>query len=81
MLDLSGVDYISSVGLRVLMLAAKQAKKQGGTVVVANLQTVVREIVITSYSIHYTKLYDPESHPHRGFRLPRTSRAPAKPRS
>ena len=43
-LDLSGVDYISSVGLRVLMLAAKQAKKQGGTVVVANLQTVVREI-------------------------------------
>lgn len=43
-LDLSGVDYISSVGLRVLMLAAKQARKQGGTVVVANLHTVVREI-------------------------------------
>ena len=43
-LDFSGVEYISSVGLRVLMLAAKQAKKQGGALVVANLQTVVREI-------------------------------------
>ena len=30
-LDLAGVDYISSAGLRVLMLAAKQAKAQGGT--------------------------------------------------
>lgn len=43
-LDLAGVDYISSVGLRVLMLAAKQVRKQGGTVVVANLHSVVREI-------------------------------------
>jgi len=43
-LDLSGVDYISSAGLRVLMLARKQAKVQGGTLVVAGLQPVVREI-------------------------------------
>jgi anti-sigma B factor antagonist/stage II sporulation protein AA (anti-sigma F factor antagonist) len=43
-LDLGGVDYVSSVGLRVLMLAAKQAKAQGGTVVVAALQPLVREI-------------------------------------
>ena len=28
-IDMSGVEYISSVGLRVLMLAAKQAKAQG----------------------------------------------------
>jgi anti-anti-sigma factor len=43
-LDLSGVDYISSAGLRVLMLARKQAKAQGGTLVIAGLQPVVREI-------------------------------------
>ncbi|MDH3288385.1 MAG: STAS domain-containing protein [Betaproteobacteria bacterium] len=43
-LDFTGVDYISSVGLRVLMLAAKQAKKQGGTVVLAGLHSVVKEI-------------------------------------
>jgi anti-anti-sigma factor len=43
-LDLTGVEYISSVGLRVLMLASKQAKAQGGALVVAGLQPVVREI-------------------------------------
>lgn len=43
-LDLSAVDYISSVGLRVLMLAAKQAKSQGGAIAVAALQPVVKEI-------------------------------------
>ena len=43
-LDFAGVDYISSVGLRVLMLAAKQSREQGGTILVAALQPVVREI-------------------------------------
>ena len=43
-LEFSKVDYISSVGLRVLMLAARQSREQGGTMVVAALQPVVREI-------------------------------------
>jgi len=43
-LDFSGVQYISSVGLRVLMLAAKQTKSQGGAIAVAALQPVVKEI-------------------------------------
>jgi anti-anti-sigma factor len=38
------VEYISSVGLRVLMLASKQVKAQGGALAVADLQPVVREI-------------------------------------
>lgn len=43
-LDLSGVEYIASVGLRALMLAARQAKAQGRTLVVAALQPLVREV-------------------------------------
>ena len=43
-LDLAGVDYISSAGLRCFMLAEKQAKAQGGLVVVAAMQPVVKEI-------------------------------------
>jgi anti-anti-sigma factor len=43
-LDFSGLDYISSAGLRVLMLARKQAKAQGGKLVIAAPQPVVREI-------------------------------------
>ena len=43
-LDFSGVDYISSAGLRVLMLAAKQARSSGGRIAVAALQPLVNEI-------------------------------------
>lgn len=43
-LDFAGVEYISSVGLRVLMLASKQAKAQRGSLGVAALQPAVREI-------------------------------------
>ena len=42
--DFSQIEYISSVGLRVLMLAARQAKAQNGAIVVASLQPVVKEI-------------------------------------
>lgn len=43
-LDFSEVDYISSAGLRVLMLAAKQAKASGAGIAVASLQPLVKEI-------------------------------------
>ena len=44
-LDLSDLEYISSAGLRVLMLAAKQSKAQGGTLLVTGLQPLVKEIL------------------------------------
>lgn len=43
-LDFSGVDYISSAGLRVLMLAAKEARSSGSVIAVAALQPLVNEI-------------------------------------
>jgi len=43
-LDFSGVEYISSVGLRVLMLAARQVKVQDGRFAIAALQSVVKEV-------------------------------------
>jgi anti-sigma B factor antagonist/stage II sporulation protein AA (anti-sigma F factor antagonist) len=42
--DLSGVDYVSSVGLRVLMIAAKQMRARNGRIAVCGLQPVVAEI-------------------------------------
>ncbi|HUR42305.1 MAG TPA: STAS domain-containing protein [Verrucomicrobiae bacterium] len=44
LLDLSELEYISSAGLRVLMLAAREVKARDGTLVVCELQPVVREI-------------------------------------
>lgn len=43
-LDFSAVDYISSLGLRVLMLAARQVKAQNGRIAVAALQPMVDEV-------------------------------------
>jgi anti-anti-sigma factor len=43
--DLSGLDYISSAGLRVLMLASKRAIPAGGRIGVAAPTSMVREIL------------------------------------
>ncbi len=43
-LDFGLVDYVSSVGLRTLMVAAKKSKAGGGKIAVAALTPVVREI-------------------------------------
>lgn len=43
-LDFGGVGFISSVGLRVLMLAAKQVKAQQGRIAIAALAPVVAEV-------------------------------------
>jgi anti-anti-sigma factor len=48
-LDFSQVVYISSVGLRVLLLAAKQAKAQQGKIVVAALTPIVTEVFQVSH--------------------------------
>ena len=43
-IDFSGVNYISSAGLRALMLASKQARNAGNRLAIAALQPVVLEI-------------------------------------
>ena len=43
-LDFTGVEYISSMGLRVLMVAAKQMRAGSARIAVAALRPVVEEI-------------------------------------
>jgi anti-sigma B factor antagonist len=47
-LDFSGVEYISSVGLRVLMVAGKQLRGRAAGFAIAGLQPVVAEIFAIS---------------------------------
>jgi anti-anti-sigma factor len=47
-LDFTGVEYISSVGLRVLMVAARQMRAQQAGFAIAGLQPVVAEIFAIS---------------------------------
>ena len=43
-IDLSAVDYVSSVGLRVLLSALKKQMKNQGILRIASLQPFVREV-------------------------------------
>jgi anti-anti-sigma factor len=53
-LDLAGLEYVSSAGLRCFMLASREAKSRGGRIFVAALQPMVAEIFEIS---HFTLLF------------------------
>ena len=56
-LDLSAVDYVSSVGLRVVMMAAKHLRARKARIAVVSLQPVVREIFEIARFNHVVELY------------------------
>lgn len=43
-LDLSGLDYISSAGLRVVLVAAQTVREQGGVLILCGLSGAVHEV-------------------------------------
>jgi anti-anti-sigma factor len=47
-IDLSAVDYISSVGLRVLLFALKKQREKEGSIKLASLQPFVRDVFKTT---------------------------------
>ncbi len=56
-LDLSGLEYVSSAGLRCFMLAARQSRGQDSRIVVAALQPMVAEIFQISRFDMVLKVY------------------------
>lgn len=56
-LDFSQVDYISSMGLRVLLVAAKQLRTQNARIAVAALQPVVKEIFEIARFSHVLEVF------------------------
>lgn len=48
LIDFSGVEYISSAGLRALMMASKQSKATNGRLAAASLTPMVKEIFTIS---------------------------------
>jgi anti-sigma B factor antagonist/stage II sporulation protein AA (anti-sigma F factor antagonist) len=56
-LDFTNVEYISSVGLRVLMMASKQLRGREARIAVAALQPVVREIFEIARFQHVVEVF------------------------
>lgn len=57
--DLSGLEYISSAGLRVILGAGKALKKEGGILVFCGMSAMVKEVFeisgfSTIFSVHDT---------------------------
>ena len=57
-LDMAKVDYVSSVGLRVLLMASKRASAQNGRLVVAAMQPTVGEVFRISQFDRIMASYD-----------------------
>lgn len=57
-LDFSAVDYISSVGLRALMIGAKESKSADKAIAVAGLQPMVQEVFQISRFDKVIKTFD-----------------------
>jgi len=55
--DFSRVEYISSVGLRVLLMAAKQLRARNARIAVAALQPVVKEIFDIARFNHVLEMF------------------------
>jgi anti-sigma B factor antagonist len=58
-IDLHGVTYISSIGLRVLLAAQKKARTKNGGIRLASLQPFVREVFEMT---GFTRLFSIYSH-------------------
>jgi anti-anti-sigma factor len=48
LLDLSGVDYVSSAGLRAILAGAKRAAAKGGGLALFGLEGLVKEVFLVS---------------------------------
>ena len=57
-LDFSGIDYISSVGFQVLLVAQKRAKAQFGVIAIAALQPGVKAIFEIANFSKVIRCYD-----------------------
>ena len=59
-LNLDGVEYVSSAGLRVILTAAKLLKSSMGEMKICHANGVVKEVLETSGFNHIIDIYDDE---------------------
>jgi len=70
LVDLSKVEYVSSAGLRALMMGAKQAKANGGRLAAVELKPVVKEIFAISRFSYVVEVFGSSAEALRAFAKP-----------
>ena len=58
LLDMSALDYISSAGLRVVLVAAKRLKQSAGALVLCSVQSQIREVLEISGFLNILSVAD-----------------------
>lgn len=58
LLDLSNVDFVSSAGLRVLLMIYRQIKAKNGKVVIAGVSEDIKDVMAMTGFIHFFELAD-----------------------
>lgn len=66
-LDLQGVDYLSSAGLRALVKALKDAQGAGGDVRLASVSEAIRGVLLTVGMMQMFKLFPTSEEAAAGF--------------
>jgi anti-sigma B factor antagonist len=59
-LDLGEMTYMSSAGLRVLLLTHRQAQESGARIVLVNLASDVREVMSATGFLDFFEVMDPK---------------------
>jgi anti-sigma B factor antagonist len=57
-IDMSKVEFVSSAGLRVLLMVYRQIKTNNGTVVLVGVSEEIKEVMSMTGFINFFKLYE-----------------------
>lgn len=57
-LDMSSLDYISSAGIRILVLCLKTIEKRGGKICLVSVPKPIENVLYITGFLQYFKLYD-----------------------
>ena len=58
LIDLSGLEFLASIGIRTLVLSAQTVKRRGGKMVAFNAQPIVEKVLRTSGTVELIPIFD-----------------------
>ena len=61
LIDLSGLDFLASIGIRTLVLTAQAVKRRGGKMVAFNAQPIVEKVLRTSGIVELIPIFSDDA--------------------